>query len=447
MRPAPPSPARWRRRRGAVALAIAAIAATLLVATLMRPVGLTEVLLLVLAEVIGVSVLAGRTVAAATAGSAFLAVNWLLVPPYGTLHIQAQENWVSLAVFLVLSVGVSTLVESILASERQAAGAEAREAALSEALGTGTTSAADAIRILRTALDLDAADLVELATGRVVASDRSEGDEPPDPVAALEVPVGPGYLVRGFGPGHLGARTDFVAALATAVVRAWDSERLVAEQERSARLAEVDAARSALLATVGHDLRTPLAGIRVSVDALTVGGDTLTESDRADLLAGLRESAIRLDTLIGAVLDSSRIEAGVATVDPQPTDLRQVVAAAAADLDSPRVRLAVGDDPVTALVDPVLLERVVANLLANALAHTPQDRPVELTCRGDGGGPAIVVADHGPGLSADSVDVGRNRHGMGLLLVQRLAGLIGAEVRHEPTPGGGLTVTVRVGAG
>ena len=85
-------------------------------------------------------------------------------------------------------------------------------------------------------------------------------------------------------------------------------------------------------------------------------------------------------------------------------------------------------------------------VLANALAHTPQDRPVELTCLGGVGGPAVVVADHGPGLSADSVDVGRNRHGMGLLLVQRLAGQIGAEVRHEPTPGGGLTVTVRVGA-
>ena len=103
-----------------VGLAILAIVATIAVATAMRPVGLAEVLLVVLVEVVVVSLFAGRTVTATTAVGAVLAVNWFLVPPYGTLQIQAQENWVYLAVFLLLAVGVSTLVEVVLGSERAA---------------------------------------------------------------------------------------------------------------------------------------------------------------------------------------------------------------------------------------------------------------------------------------------------------------------------------------
>lgn len=298
--------------------ALATIVVTLVVATAMRPVDLAEVLLIVLVEVIGVSLVAGRAVAAATAIGASLAVNWLLIPPYATLHMQDQENWVALAVFLVLAVGVSTLVESVLASERTAARASFRESVLGEVLSPGPASAPEALRALRSALDLDEAALVESESGRVLVSTlgRREPAYPP----CLQVDVAPGLRVRGWGPERLGVRTGYVTTLATAVVRAWESEQLIAEQERSARLAETAAARAALLATVGHDLRTPLAGIRLSVDALALSGNDLPEADRRELLDGLRQSAIRLDGIIGAVLDASRIEDGVAQVEPRPSD-------------------------------------------------------------------------------------------------------------------------------
>jgi two-component system sensor histidine kinase KdpD len=189
-----------------------------------------------------------------------------------------------------------------------------------------------------------------------------------------------------------------------------------------------------------------LAGLRVSADALAMGGAELPAEQRAELLAGLRASAVRLDSVIGAVLDSSRIEAGVAVVEPALTDLAEVTARAVADFDSPRIQLDL-PEPVPAVVDPVLLERIVANLLANALAHTPPESTVVASARSVAGRGEIRVADEGPGLVATGSDVGRPRTGMGLLLVQRLAAMTGVELQFE-TPDGpdrGLVAVVRAG--
>jgi two-component system sensor histidine kinase KdpD len=439
-------PARWRRRPLAVGLAILAIVGTIAVATAMRPVGLAEVLLIVLVEVVVVSLFAGRTVAAATAVGAFLAVNWFLVPPYGTFQIQAQENWVSLAVFLLLAVGVSTLVEVVLASERTAAAATARQSVMAEVLRPDSASAMDSLTAFRSALDLDEAALLAPSTGDVLLRSARGAAGPRLPEAVIDVEVAPGFRVVGHGAETMGINREFADTLATAVVRAWESQELVAEQERSARLAEIDRARAALLASVGHDLRTPLAGIRVSADALLLADGTLTEDDRAELLDGLRQSAIRLDEVLGAVLDSSRIEAGVLDVERRPADLGEVAARAVTAWASSRISLVAPPQAVLAVTDAALLERIVANLVANALTHTPQDSPVEVVVTGTAQGASIAVIDHGPGLATDSADVGRSRHGMGLLIVDRLAELVGADIAHAETPGGGLTATVRVPA-
>jgi two-component system sensor histidine kinase KdpD len=436
--------ARWRRRPLVVALSILAIVATIVVATAMRPVELAEVLLVVLVEVVVVSLFAGRTLAAGTAVGAVLAVNWFLVPPYGTLQIQAQENWVSLAVFLLLAVGVSTLVEVVLVSERAAAGAAAREAVMADVLRPGPASAPDALNAFRSALDLDQATLRAPSTGDVLLRSARDGAGPRLPDSVIDVEVAPGFRVVGHGAEVIGVNREFADALATAVVRAWESQELVAEQERSGRLAEIDRARATLLASVGHDLRTPLAGIRVSADALLMTEGTLTDADRAELLDGLRQSAIRLDEVLGAVLDSARIEAGVLHVDKNPTDLAEVAARAVATWASPRIRLIPAQDAIVAVTDAVLLERILANLVANALTHTAQDSPVEIVVTEGAQGASVAVIDHGPGLATDSADVGRSRHGMGLLIVDRLAELIGVDIAHAETPGGGLTATVRV---
>ena len=422
------------------------IVATVAVATALRPVGLAEVLLVVLVEVVIVSLFAGRAVAAVTSVGAFLAVNWFLVPPYGTLHIQDQENWVSLAVFLILAVGVSSLVEVVLRSERAAAAATAREAVMAEVLRPDSASPSDSLRAFRAALDLDDASLLAPTTGEVLLRSAREGADPAPSEVVIDVEVAPGFRVLGRGEEVMGLDSGFADALATAVVRAWESQELVTEQQRSAQLAEVDRARAVLLASVGHDLRTPLAGIRVSADALLMTQGSLSDADRVEVLHGLRQSAIRLDEVLGALLDSSRIEAGVLLVDKRPADLAQVAAQVVTAWSSPRLSLVGAEQPVMGVTDATLLERILANLVANALTHTPQDSPVEVRVTAGVDDVSVEVIDHGAGLAADSADVGRSRHGMGLLIVERLGELIGVGISYDETPGGGLSASVRVPA-
>ena len=214
---------RWRRP-AVLAVALGILAVTLMVAVSQRPVVLSEVLLIVVVEVIGVSLVGGRTVAAATAVGASLAINWFLIPPYGTLHIAAQEDWVFLAVFLVLALGASWLADVVVASERASARAAAHEVVLAAMLGPGRVSAADALELMRAAVDLDEAALVEARSGDVLVS--TMGRRVPAYPACLEVDIAPGFRVQGWGPGRLGVRSDFVTTLAAAVVRAWESEQL-----------------------------------------------------------------------------------------------------------------------------------------------------------------------------------------------------------------------------
>jgi hypothetical protein len=214
-----------------VVLALSVIAVTVLAAISRRPVDLAEVLLIVLVEVIGVSLVAGRTVAGATALGATLAINWFLIPPYGTLHIASQEGWVFLAVFVAVAVGASTLVESVITSERAAARVAAHETVLAEVLGPQQVSAIDALRLMGSAADLDEASLVDVPSGQLLLSTMWRREPPYPP--CMQVDIAPRYRVRGWGPRRHGVQTDYLTTLATAVVRAWESEQLTAERQRT----------------------------------------------------------------------------------------------------------------------------------------------------------------------------------------------------------------------
>jgi two-component system sensor histidine kinase KdpD len=433
------APTRLRRRPVPVALAILAIPLTIAAAAAIRPVNLTEVLLVGLVEVMGVSLLAGRTVAALTALGTVAAVNWFLVPPYGTFAIQQQQNVVSLTIFLLLAVAVSTGVDAAMTSETRATAAAAREAALSEVLRPVERSPQDALEAFRDTFGLSSVVLVDARSGDAVL----RAGQPSGEGRVLSVVVDPGYRIDGYGPEIMGSETAFTTAMATAVVASWESEQLRAAQERSARLAAIDEARAALLASIGHDLRTPLAGIRLNAEALQLAAGVMPGPEQEQVIADLRESAIRVDQVLGAVLDSSRVEAGVQPVLIDQVDAGAVARAAAATWGSPRISVQVPPGLAPLRSDPALLERIVANLVSNALAHTPPEAGVVVSCRPG----AIAVIDHGPGLVEGGGDAGRARAGMGLLIVDRLAQAIGATVDYGLTPGGGVTAVVTVDGG
>ena len=171
---------------------------------------------------------------------------------------------------------------------------------------------------------------------------------------------------------------------------------------QAARVAEADRGRAALLATVSHDLRAPLAAAKAAVSGLRAGDARLTTDDRADLLAATEESLDRLAHLTASLLDMSRLQAGARAVFPRPAHVGEIVAAALEAL-GPQPRPVLADIPTglpEVMADPAIAERVIVNLAGNALRYSPAAAPPLLTARTAGNRVELRVVDHGPGIPA-----------------------------------------------
>ncbi len=232
--------------------------------------------------------------------------------------------------------------------------------------------------------------------------------------------------------------------------------RLAAQAAEADRLAAGNSMRTALLAAVSHDLRTPLAGIKAAVSALRSDDLDLDDADRAELEATIDESADRLTALVDNLLDMSRLQAGVVSPTLNSADLPAVVHQAVSGLDgADRARVEL-DSPVDlppVLADPGLLERVVANLLSNAVQHASSG-PVTVTAGVVGDRVELRVVDRGHGVPfADRERVfapfqrlgdapAGQGVGLGLAVARGLTEAMGGTVTADDTPGGGLTMVV-----
>lgn len=215
--------------------------------------------------------------------------------------------------------------------------------------------------------------------------------------------------------------------------------------------------RTALLAAVGHDLRTPLATAKAVVSGLRSREVVLDEQDRQELLAAADEALDRLSALIENLLDLSRLQAGALPVRTRPVPVHDAVARA---LDDPGVQpravlLDLPDELPEVMADPGLLERVLVNVVANAQRHAAD--PPLLSGAGLGGRVELRVADTGPGIAeADRErvfvpfqrlgDTGPAGLGLGLALSRGLVEAMAGSLTLEETPGGGLTLVVSLPA-
>jgi two-component system sensor histidine kinase KdpD len=246
------------------------------------------------------------------------------------------------------------------------------------------------------------------------------------------------------------------AAHAAALV---DRVRLSEAAAEAKPLAEADKLRTALLRAVGHDLRSPLASAKASVTSLRSDDVEWSESERSELLETADESLDRLSRLVDNLLDLSRLQAGVLPVFTRPTALDEIMPAVLGDLGDLR-DVVVDIPPTLPLVeaDPALLERVVANLLANAVRHSPPDRPPLVTGSALGDTVELRVIDRGPGIPREDRDrvfapfqrLGDTDNtvgvGLGLALARGLTEAMHGTLLPEDTPGGGLTMVVSIPA-
>lgn len=453
-----------RRQLAALALAVAALA---LLTLMLRRVGDTlslegQVLLYLLA-VVGVALIGGVTVALLTAVGAALLINYYFVAPLHSLEIGETDQAVSLAIFVAVAGVVSGAVE--LAIRRAHAAERASEQAETISMLAGTdleqqdslrgvlTRAREAFNMETVAFKLrerEGAEWIDV---------ESVGWAPPGQEAAVrfDVPIGRGMRMVGRGPALFAEDQRALGAFAAAAQTAYEGRRL-SERAREARnLAAVDRQRTALLAAVGHDLRTPIAGIKASVSTLRQTDVDWTAEERQELLATIEDAADRLDAVVGNLLDASRLQAGVLSVGAEPVALDELVGAAILALPrpDPGIRVEIPEDLPLVAADPGLLERVLVNLLDNALRHGASERPVEIRAHGGEGSVKLEIADHGPGVTAAQRDrlfepfqrlddSSTQGVGLGLTVARGFVEAMGGAMVADLTPGGGLTMRLRL---
>jgi two-component system sensor histidine kinase KdpD len=233
-------------------------------------------------------------------------------------------------------------------------------------------------------------------------------------------------------------------------------EQLLREHELRRLRERTEELQAALLSSVSHDLRTPLAAIKAAVTNLLDDTVAWRAGDRGDLLRAIDEETDRLTRYVSRLLDLSRIEAGAVQPRRDWHDVEEILAGVVERLDprGDRVLLAVRGELPVARVDYLLVEQVIANLVENALKYAPAAEPVEVAAALADGTLAIAVADRGPGVPPDEAarifekfyrlagDGGAPGTGLGLAIARGLARAHGGDVTLAARPGGGSVFSV-----
>jgi two-component system sensor histidine kinase KdpD len=465
-----------RRMLAGAALAVAGLPAlTAVLASQRQHLNLSDDLLLFLVAVVTITIVGGFWPAVLAAVAACLLLNWYFTEPLHTFTIGEPKNLLALVLFVTVAVAVSSFVH--LSAHRQAQAARsAKETAsllgLAQTVLGGADTPADVLDHL-TATHGGRAELLERSGGKWIRVAVSGSADPAAQKIRFEVRPDLALEVSGQ---RSSATTSLLAGFTAQAVAALDRARLRTQAAQAEALAEGNRMRTALLAAVSHDLRTPLASIKASISSLRQTDVAWTPADEADLLATVEENADRLDSLIGNLLDMSRLQTGSLAPFLRPTSIDEVAPVALRGLDDgDRLLIAVPDGLPLVKADPGLLERVLANLFSNALQHSPADEPPALVAREavaplsvtDPARVVIEVVDHGPGVPEEQreaifepfqrLDHRSGGVGLGLSVAKGFTEAMGGTIEAVSTRHGGLTmrltllaatsdVTAKVGA-
>ena len=318
---------------------------------------------------------------------------------------------------------------------------------------------ADLIVFVRSSFGLDGASVLP-RSGEAWRVEAAAGPTPPvSPEAAqLTLPLGEDVVLALVGGRLTGADRQVLNAFAAQLTAARDRARLSEAAAQATELTQANELRTALLQAVSHDLRTPLASIKASASSLRQPDIQWSPQDEAEFLETIEEETDRLTALVSNLLDMSRLQAGVLQPTLRPVNLEEVVPAAIASLGERAYGVIVD---VTETLDPVradaaLLERVVANLVENAMRWSPADRPARVTAGRVHDRVDLRIIDHGPGINpADREQVfqpfqrlgdrGGTGVGLGLAVARGFVRAMDGELIIEDTPEGGTTAVVSLG--
>ncbi|SEG56342.1 two-component system, OmpR family, sensor histidine kinase KdpD [Actinacidiphila yanglinensis] len=474
--------------------------------------GITTPLLLFLTLTVVAALVGGVFPAIAAALLGTLLLNYFFAPPTHTFTISDPQNLLSLVIFVAVGIAVASVVDLAARRAQQAARSRAETEILSYLAGTvlrgedGTDSIVSLLDRVRETFAMESAALLEVASpdtseeGGAAATEGDEGDADagdtdargtdergtgaagdsgrvrpaqaggwhtaasvgPDPAtepenADVEVPAGDRLVLALNGRVLPAQDRRVLVAFAAQTAGLLERRRLSEQATRARRLAEGNRIRTALLAAVSHDLRTPLAGIKAAVTSLRSDEVDWSPEDEAELLAGIETGADRLNHLIGNLLDMSRLRTGAVNALLRDIALEEAVPAALAEVPADAVRLELPEALPLVHADTGLLERAVANVVENAVKYSPPGQPVVIRADPlplpDGTRVEVRVIDRGPGVPEDAKDLvfepfqrygdappAGTGVGLGLAVARGFTEAMGGTLTAEDTPGGGLSM-------
>ncbi|MDX3629243.1 sensor histidine kinase KdpD [Streptomyces europaeiscabiei] len=436
----------------------------LLLANFETDLGLANDMLLFLSVTVAAALLGGLLPALAAAVLGSLLLNWFFTPPVHTLTVDDPTNIVAIVVFIGVAVSVASVVDLAARRTHQAARLRAESEILSFLAGSvlrGETSLEALLERVRETFGMESVALLERESdvdpwtcAGSVGPRRVDRPEAAD----VDMPVG-GQMALALSGRVLPAEDRRVlAAFAAQAAVVLDRRRLKQEADQAKELAEGNRIRTALLAAVSHDLRTPLAGIKAAVSSLRSDDVAWSQEDEAELLEGIEDGADRLDHLVGNLLDMSRLQTGTVSALIREIDLDEVVPMALGGVPEGSVGLEIPESLPMVAVDPGLLERAVANIVENAVKYSPPGTPAQVSASALGGRVEVRVTDRGPGVpdeAKERIFAPFQRHGdaprgtgvgLGLAVARGFAEAMGGTLDAEDTPGGGLTMVLTVRA-
>jgi two-component system sensor histidine kinase KdpD len=455
---------------------------------------LANLIMVYLLGVLIVALRSGRGPAALASVLSVAAFDFFFVPPRLTFAVADTQYLVTFAVMLLVALVISNLTARVRDQAGAARAREQRTAAL-YAVSRSCASAGETYEVVRIAgrqlgevFASQVAVFLPHSDGRVspafcenapFASDPKErsvaqwvydhaekaglGTETLPGSDALFVPL----LVSRGAVGVIGVkpaagetpldpeRLHLLEAFASQIALAVERTNLAAEAQAADLRAETERLRSALLSSVSHDLRTPLAAIAGASGTLLQGGDVLPPDTKRELAASINREAERLNRFIANLLEMTRLEAGAVAVRKEWQSAEDVIGAALGRIElraaGREIETQIAESLGLIELDAGLIEQVLVNLVDNALKFTPADTPVEISVRASPGGVTFEVADRGPGLSATEVDrvfdkfyrgsaeTDQPGAGLGLAVCDGIIRAHGGTIRATARPGGGAT--------
>ncbi|CAN7590509.1 sensor histidine kinase [Mycolicibacterium frederiksbergense] len=415
--------------------------------------------------VLAVALLGGVAPAALSAVLSGLLLNYFLAEPRHTFTISEPDSAITIAVLGMIAVAVAALVDGAAKRAREARRAS-QEAELLAHFAGSVLRGADPAALLERVREVYSQGSVSLLRERAGEAEvvACAGTDPCVSVDTADTAIEAGddefwLLLSGR---RLAARDrrvlGAVARQAAGLVR---QRELIEEAGQAEAIARADELRRSLLSAVSHDLRTPLAAAKAAVSSLRSEDVGFSAEDTAELLATVEESVDQLTALVGNLLDSSRLAAGVVRPALRRVYLEEAVQRALLGISRrttelvDRVKVDVGD--AVALADAGLLERVLVNVIDNALRYAPASL-VRVNAGRVGDRVLINIVDEGPGIPRGAEEqlfapfqrLGDQDNttgvGLGLSVASGFVAAMGGTIAANDTPGGGLTVVIDLAA-